>query len=452
MAVRCCPHPSTPEGNENVPSKTPQSRSRKPELLAPAGSLEKCRVAFLYGADAVYAGGKEYSLRAFAGNLSLEELAEASRLARKLGKKLYVTVNSFARQSDLGPLPKYLRYLEEIAVDAIIVSDPGILLLCRASAPNTPVHLSTQANTTNALSIELWKQHGIRRVNLARELSLEEISQIRRETDVELEIFIHGAMCVSYSGRCLLSAFLNDRSANRGLCTQPCRWSYRLVEQKRPGQYFPIFEDEHGSYIFNSKDLCLLKEIPLLMDLGIESLKIEGRMKGLLYLAGVTRAYRQVIDAYWEDPQGFQLPSRCIEDLEHVSHRPYSKGLLYPEDHALHQETDTSKPYDQSHTLAGIVREHDSQDLLGNCHPGLSEYTVAVEVRNRLFPGMTLEFLCPDGRTEKHVLTAFYDSFGNLLQVAQPNTRIFFQVPFSTFPLQVIRMTRDAPENLSSRR
>lgn len=438
-----------------MPSKPLQTRSRKPELLAPAGSLEKCRVAFLYGADAVYAGGKEYSLRAFAGNLTLEELAEASRLAHALGKKLYVTVNSFARQSDLGPLPKYLQYLEEIQVDAIIVSDPGILLLCRAAAPNTPVHLSTQANTTNALSIEFWKQQGIRRVNLARELSLEEISQIRRETDVELEIFIHGAMCVSYSGRCLLSAFLNDRSANRGLCTQPCRWSYRLVEEKRPGQYFPIFEDEHGSYIFNSKDLCLLQEIPLLMDLGIEALKIEGRMKGLFYLASVTRAYRHVIDAYWGDPHAFRLPSRCIEDLERVSHRPYSKGLLYPEDHALHQEADTSKPYAQSHTLAGIVRDHGDQDFPCTYHPGLSAHTAAVEVRNRLFPGMTLEFLCPDGTMEEHVLTAFYDPSGNLLQVAQPNTRIFFQVPFSTFPLQIIRTAhpaQDAPEQLSSRR
>ena len=212
---------------------------RKPELLAPAGSLEKCRIAFLYGADAVYVGGKEYNLRSYAGNLDSGELAEACYLAHRLEKKLYVTVNAFARELDLGTLPRYLQYLQEIGADAIIVSDPAILLLAKRWAPEAPLHLSTQANTTNSLSVQFWQNQGICRINLARELTFEEVQEIQKVAAIELEVFVHGAMCIAYSGRCLLSAFMNGRSANRGLCTQPCRWSYSLVEEKRPGEYFP---------------------------------------------------------------------------------------------------------------------------------------------------------------------------------------------------------------------
>ncbi|NLJ29965.1 MAG: U32 family peptidase [Deltaproteobacteria bacterium] len=425
--------------------KPAQASPGKPELLAPAGSLEKCKIAYLYGADAVYVGGKEYSLRAFATNFTRDELAAASRLAHESGKKLYVTVNTFARQSDLESLPSYLQYLQEIQVDALIVSDPGVILLCRAHAPTIPIHLSTQANTTNALSVLFWKNQGISRINLARELSIDEIKSIRTETSIELEIFVHGAMCVSYSGRCLLSAFLNDRSANRGLCTQPCRWSYRLVEEKRPGQYFPIAEDTHGSYIFNSKDLCLLQEMGLLMSLGIEAFKIEGRMKGVLYLASVVRAYRQAIDAYWQDPDSYTAKEEWRLDLEHVSHRPYSKGLLFPEDHALHQGSDESNPYCQTHTLAGIVREHSLPQHPLSIYPEEEQSLwVRVEVRSRIVAGMTLEFLYPDGRTMEHTLNYFEDLAATPLRVAQPNTMITFPVPFTVFPLQVIRMEQPA--------
>ena len=270
----------------------------KPELLAPAGSLEKCRLAFLYGADAVYAGGKEYSLRSYARNLHSEELAAACHLAHCLGKRLYVTVNVFTRESDLALLPPFLQYLQDLSVDGLIVSDPAVLVLARRWAPQVPLHLSTQANTTNSLSVAFWQTQGIRRVNLARELTFDDLRKIRKATAMELEVFVHGAMCLSYSGRCLLSAFLTGRSANRGLCTQPCRWSYSLVEAKRPGQYLPLEEDGRGSYLLNSKDLCLLQHLGRLLALGINAFKVEGRMKGALYLASVIRTYRQAIDRY----------------------------------------------------------------------------------------------------------------------------------------------------------
>ncbi|MHC1745171.1 MAG: peptidase U32 family protein [Syntrophobacteraceae bacterium] len=267
-----------------------------PELLAPGGSLEKCRTALLYGADAVYAGGKRFSLRSQSRNLNREELAAASHLTRMLGRKLYVTINVFARESDLRDLPPYLEYLEDIGVRGIILSDPGVLTLARRHAPGVPLHLSTQANTTNALSVRFWQDQGIHRFNLARELTVAEVRSIRESVDAELEIFVHGAMCLAYSGRCLLSAHLNRRSANRGECTQPCRWSYHLVESTRPDQPLPIEEDRHGTYILNSKDLCLIEDLGTLTELGLDAFKIEGRMKGLLYLATVVRAYRQALD------------------------------------------------------------------------------------------------------------------------------------------------------------
>ena len=255
-----------------------RTRSPGPELLSPGGSLEKLRIAFLYGADAVYASGKDFGLRGFASNLDAEELAVASRIAHGCGKKLYVTVNIFARGSDLDKIPAYLEYLQELQVDALIISDPGVLLLARKYAPHVAVHLSTQANTTNALSVKFWQEQGVRRINPARELSFAEIAEIVKSSEAEIEIFVHGAMCMSYSGRCLMSGFLNapkpleakdgtarpyivNRSANSGFCTQPCRWSWGLVEETRPGEFFPVEQDSRGSYILNSKDLCLLEEI-----------------------------------------------------------------------------------------------------------------------------------------------------------------------------------------------
>ena len=413
--------------------------SYKPELLAPGGSLEKCRVALLYGADAVYVGSKQYSLRAAARNLSSEELAEACWLAHQLGKKIYVTVNIFAREGDLDGLPNFLRELQELAVDGLIISDPGVVLLARRHAPSVPIHLSTQANTTNSLSVAFWQQQGIRRVNLARELSYPELQQIVRQTSMELEVFVHGAMCVSYSGRCLLSALLNQRSANLGQCTQPCRWSYRLVEEKRPGQYFPIHEDSRGAYIFNSKDLCLMQYLGELMDLGIHAFKIEGRMKGVHYLAIVVRAYRQAIDRFWQNPAGFKAAPEWQQDLEQVSHRPYTAGFLFRDQAADGPAVSAQVPYLQSHTLAGMVRPapHLRWEASLATTRDFASWT-CIEVRSRLVRGQVLQFLYPDGTNQSYTLNRFVDLNGNPLHTAHPNTWIQTPVPYSTFPLQVI--------------
>ncbi len=357
-------------------------------------------------------------------------------------------MNTFLREGDLDALPDYLQYLQDIQVDGIIISDPGVMVVAGKWAPNIPVHLSTQANTTNSLGVLFWQNHGVRRVNLARETTFEDLTLIRRNTAIELEIFIHGAMCVSYSGRCLLSAFLNDRSANLGLCTQPCRWSYRLVEEKRPGEYFPIFEDSRGTYIFNSKDLCLLDELGKLMALGITSFKIEGRMKSALYLASVVRAYRQAIDQYWKAPEDYEVDSRWSEDLARITHRPYTKGLLSPESNGLHQAEATANAYIQTHTLAGIVRsEPEKHWEKTHGRTGKSRQTdgwACIEVRSRLDTGMQVELLSTNGDVVPLKLDHFEDLQGNTLTTAHPNTWIRVPVSFPVFPLQVVRMPYQA--------
>jgi U32 family peptidase len=423
-------------------------RRLKPELLAPAGSLEKCRIAFLYGADAVYVGGKEHSLRSYARNLHPEELAEACHLAHGLGKRLYVTVNAFTHESDLRTLPAYLQYLQDLHVDGMIVSDPALLVLAKRWAPAVPLHLSTQTNTTNSLSVSFWQSQGLRRVNLARELTFEELREIRKAAGIELEVFVHGAMCISFSGRCLLSAFLNRRSANRGLCTQPCRWSYRLVEEKRPGQYFPLEEDAHGSYILNSKDLCLLDHLGRLMALGIHAFKIEGRMKGPLYLASVIRAYRQAIDRYWEAPETYAVAPEWRQDLEAVSHRPYTAGMLLGPGSDRDAGVEESASTLQTHTLAGIVRPPPESRWERSLSPPPPEGEgwTCIEVRSRLVTGMELEFLGLNGTTTAHVLDDFGDLSGGRLSVANPNTWIRVPLTFDTFPHQVIRTLRHAPQ------
>lgn len=416
---------------------------KKPELLAPAGSFEKCRIAFLYGADAVYVGGKDFSLRAYTRNLNREELAQACFLAHQLGKKLYVTVNVFAREEEISALPEFLSYLQEIRVDAIVISDPGILLLAQRWAPAIPIHLSTQANTTNSLSAFFWQKQGIQRINLARELSYRELSSICQQTQMELEVFVHGSLCMAYSGRCLVSAFLNQRPANQGLCTQPCRWQYHLVEEKRSGEYFPISEDEHGSYILNSKDLCLLPALGRLMDLGIDAFKIEGRMKGVLYLASVIRSYRQAIDSYWEHPEAFRLEARWENDLQWVSHRPYTQGLLF-DDQESTMEFSSSAAYLRSHTLAGVVRRLPPEiDLAGGKHTTSPVQWITVEARSRLAAGMQLEFLYPDGSSALCTLPELRSLRGETLNIAHPNNWVQLPVDFPTFALQVVRTPAD---------
>ncbi len=299
------------------------------ELLAPAGSLEKLKVAIAYGADAVYFGAKDFSLRAKAGNMDENGLSEAVAYARTRGVKAYVTVNIFARNRDIERLPGFLALLSEIGPDALIISDPGVIALAKEHAPEIPIHLSTQANTLNYGAALFWQKQGIKRINLARELSLSEIETIRRRVPrLELEVFVHGALCIAYSGRCMLSLYLTGREANQGLCAHPCRYSYALQEEKRPGEFFPVEEDEKGLYIFNSKDLCLINRLNELIDAGVDSLKIEGRMKGKLYVATVVRAYRAALDeAMGKRPPGFSR-KRLMKELMGITSRGFTENFF----------------------------------------------------------------------------------------------------------------------------
>lgn len=354
-----------------------------PELLAPAGNMEKARVAIEYGADALYLAGKAFGMRAKAGNFSKEELQEVLAIAHGRGVKIYVTVNVFAHNEEIDLLPDYLRELEELKVDGIIVADVGVFALAKQYAPSIPVHLSTQANTVNFRAAQFWEELGFSRLVMARELTKEEIARVRQETKVELEVFVHGAMCVAYSGRCLLSNVMTGRDANRGECAQSCRWRYAVVEEKRPGEYMPIEEDDGGTHIFNSKDLRLIEYIPQLVEIGVDSLKIEGRMKSSYYVATVVRAYRQALDLYAQDPENYQLPEELLAELDKVSHRPYWSGFFVPSDAGIHRPTGS---YIRDYDVVGVVESYD--DAKGEA---------IVDVRNRLLVGEEVEVMQPRG-------------------------------------------------------
>ena len=338
---------------------------KKPELLAPAGTLEKLRMAVLYGADAVYLGGKSFGLRALGGNFSNEELAEAVTFAHAHAAKVYVTVNVYPHDGDLAGLPDYLYYLASIGVDALLVADLGVFSIARETVPELPLHVSTQANTVNSAAVKAWQALGASRVVLARELSIKEIAAIRKNVPVELEMFVHGAMCISMSGRCLLSNYFTGRDSNRGACAQSCRWRYALVEETRPGQYFPIEEDERGTYILNSKDLCLLPHLPELIESGVDSLKIEGRMKSVHYVASVTKAYRMAIDSYFEDPEHFAIDPAWTAELGKVSHRAYTTGFAFHQPTADDQIYGSSS-YEQTSEFIGLVRAYDAAGEIGH--------------------------------------------------------------------------------------
>ncbi len=299
-----------------------------PELLAPAGNYEKLVTAVCYGADAVYLAGKEFGLRAKAGNFTPEKMAEGISFAHRHKVKVYVTVNIFAHNKDVELLPGYLLQLASLGVDGIIVADPGVLAVAQRVVPELPVHLSTQANVTNGEAASFWLGQGVCRLNLARELSFAEICDIRGVTNGELEVFVHGALCISYSGRCMLSSYFTGRNANKGACAHPCRFRYALMEEKRPGEYFPVEEDKRGTYIFNSQDLCLLKKLPLLVAAGVDSLKIEGRMKSLFYVAGVVRVYRAALDylralpaSAWSLPELIEIPAYLVDEIARIGTR-----------------------------------------------------------------------------------------------------------------------------------
>ena len=386
-------------------------RIHKPELLAPAGNMEKLHMALLYGADAVYLGGKMFGLRAFASNFSLAEMDEAVAFAHSLHKKVYVTVNIFAHNEDVNALPDYLRSLQAIGVDALLISDFGVWSVAREIIPEMPLHVSTQANTTNWAAVKAWENLGASRVVLARELSFTEMKEIGSKTEVELEAFVHGAMCISYSGRCWLSSYLTGRDGNRGACAQVCRWEFSLTEKNRPGEVYDVAGDDQGTYIMNSKDLCLLPYLPQLMEAGICSFKIEGRMKSAHYAASVVSVYRRAIDACWRDPQHYTVKQEWLDELEKVSHRPYTTGFALGKPDATAQVYTTSS-YLQTHEFVGLVRDWDNGRL-------------TVEQRNHMKEGETLEVFCPDGSLRTLVLKEMRNQDGEPIVAAQHPQMVF---------------------------
>lgn len=379
---------------------------QKPELLAPAGTLEKLKFAVHYGADAVYIAGKRYGLRAFAGNFDSQQMAEGIAYAHSRQVKVYVTVNIFSHNEDLQGMEEYLQELLELGVDAIIVSDPGIIRIAREKVPDLPVHISTQANTTNWSAVQLWKDLGAERVVLARELTLPEIQEIKKRVDIELETFVHGAMCISYSGRCLLSNYMTERDSNQGQCAQACRWNYNLVEEKRPNEFYPIQEDERGTYVFNSQDLCLLSHLPQLIETGISSLKIEGRMKSAYYVATIVRAYRNMIDACYEGAAVSDDIHFWMEELQKVSHRPYTTGFYFgkPEKGALTlEDSQYIRPYD----FIGVVQAYDAETGMAT-----------IEQRNHFAVGDVVEFFSPQYGWFEQTITEMWDKHGESITVA----------------------------------
>jgi len=401
--------------NENESNN--RSSVRIPELLAPAGNYEKLVTAVHYGADAVYLGGKQFSLRAKAGNFSAEEMIKAVRYAHDHHVKVYVTINILAHNEDLKGLDEYLLELEKSEVDGLIISDPGILGRAVKLTPHLPIHLSTQANVTNHLAAGFWYKQGASRLNLARELSLTEIRQIRDSVEGELEIFVHGAICISYSGRCMISNYLTGRDANKGNCAHPCRYSYALTEEKRPGQYFPGEEDERGTYIFNSKDLCLLEKLPQLIAAGVDSFKIEGRMKSIFYVGGVVRIYRAALDylksldqSVWKNPEQIQLPKELLEEVTRTGTRGQTENFFDqppgPQD-MLYQSSRASLTVEP----VAVIRKTGEKLL--------------VEVRNTLEVGEEIEYMGRAMDTAKATLISMENEKGEIISRANPGNIVY---------------------------
>ncbi|MCR5789393.1 MAG: U32 family peptidase [Lachnospiraceae bacterium] len=379
------------------------------ELLVPAGSLEVLKVAVLYGADAVYIGGEAFSLRAKAKNFTETEMAEGIAFAHEHGVKVYVTANIFAHNDDLSEAIAYFKTLNRLRPDAVIMSDPGMITLFFENCENIDLHISTQANNTNYLTWLFWRKQGAKRVVSARELSFKEIREIRKKIpdDMEIESFVHGAMCISYSGRCLLSNFLTGRDANRGECTHPCRWQYALMEETRPGVYFPVSENERGTYIFNSKDLCMIGHIPDVLEAGIDSLKIEGRMKTALYVATVTRAYRRAIDDLRKDPALYESHKPWyLEEVAKCTYRPFTTGFFYgkPGDDAqIYEQNGTEQPesssYCRGYTYLGLIEKAE-------------ENRVFIEQKNKFTVGDKIELMKPDGQNIPVTVLSIQDEEG----------------------------------------
>ena len=389
---------------------------RRPELLIPASSLEVLKIAVIYGADAVYIGGEAFGLRAKAKNFSMEEIREGIAFAHAHDVKVYITANILAHNGDLDGVREYFAELREIKPDALIISDPGVYMIAKEVCPEIERHISTQANNTNYGTYRFWYEQGAKRVVSARELSLAEIKEIRANIpdDLEIETFIHGAMCISYSGRCLLSNYFTGRDANQGACTHPCRWKYAVVEEKRPGEYLPVYETERGTYIFNSKDLCMIEHIPELMESGIDSFKIEGRMKTALYVATVARTYRRAIDDYKQSPELYREHMAWYqEQISNCTYRQFTTGFFFgkPSDEAQIYDNNT---YVKEYTYLGIVGERNEEGLY------------RIEQRNKFSVGESIEVMKPDGANITVTVQRIVDEEGNDMESAPHPKQVLY--------------------------
>ncbi len=400
---------------------------KKPELLIPASSLEVLKTAVIFGADAVYIGGEAFGLRAKAKNFSPDEMREGIAFAHAHGVKVHVTANILAHNYDLEGAKAYFRELAQMKPDAVIVADPGMVMLAKENCPEIDIHISTQANNTNYMTFRFWYGQGIRRVVCARELSLTEIKQIRENIpeDMEIECFIHGAMCISYSGRCLLSNYFTGRDANHGACTHPCRWKYAVVEETRPGEYMPVYENERGTYIFNSKDLCMIEHIPEMLEAGIDSFKIEGRMKTALYVATVARTYRRAIDAALASPEAYEkLLPWCREEISKCTYRQFTTGFYFgkPDENTQIYDNNT---YINEYIYLGIVGEAEDN-------------AVRIEQRNKFSVGETIEIMKPDGTNVETKVLSITNEEGEEMESAphpRQKLRVLLDAPASCYDI-----------------
>lgn len=414
--------------------------NKKIELLAPAGDLEKLKIAVLYGADAVYLGGTSFGLRAKAKNFDYEQMKEGVEFAHAHDVKVYVTCNIFAHNEDFKDLPQYLKELEEIGVDAILVADPGVFAVARKTVPNMDIHISTQANNTNYHTALFWKNLGATRIVMARELSMKEIKGISENIpkDLEIEAFVHGAMCISYSGRCLLSNYLSGRDANKGACSHPCRWQYYVTEKTRPNEYMPIVEDDRGTYIFNSKDLCMIEHIPELIDAGIMSLKIEGRIKTCFYVGTIIRAYREAIDDYLKDPDLYESKKEYyVQEVAKASYRGFTTGFYYGKPNQEEQIYTTSS-YIRTYDFIGMVIDYDNESGFAT-----------IEQRNKFVVGDKVEFLRHNGDIFEMTIEEMYDDKGErITEAPHPQQIIKLKVTDCVEEFDMMRKEAENPVTL----
>ncbi len=403
---------------------------RNTELLVPAGSLDVLKTAVVYGADAVYIGGEAFGLRAKAHNFSLEDMREGVEFAHSRGVKVYVTANILAHNDDLEGVEQYFEELKSVGPDALIISDPGVFTIAKRVLPDMELHVSTQANNTNYGTYLFWHQMGAKRVVSARELSLKEIKEIRARIpeDMEIESFMHGAMCISYSGRCLLSNFFTGRDANQGACTHPCRWKYSIVEETRPGEYMPVYENERGTYIFNSKDLCMIEHIPELIDAGIDSFKIEGRMKTALYVATVARTYRKAIDDFKKDPELYRQNMEWYkEEIGKCTYREFTTGFYFGKPGADAQIYDNNT-YVKNFTYLGTVEKVDERGF------------AKIEQKNKFSVGEMIEIMKPDGRNLQVEVKGIYDAEGQAQESApHPKQELYIDLGVAPEEYDILR-------------